>query len=52
MNKVKSIGLIILVIGVVLQFTLENDLTDFISGLFIGCGFGLLIVGKINKPAI
>jgi hypothetical protein len=50
MNKTRIIGLVILVIGIIIQFTLENDATDFISGLSIGIGIGLLLTGKITKP--
>lgn len=52
MNKIRIIGLIILIVGIIIQFTLENDATDFISGLSIGGGIGLLLTGKIGKPAI
>jgi len=52
MNKVRIIGLIILIIGLITQFTIENNVTDFISAAFIGGGFTLLLVGKIEKPAI
>ncbi|MFD0837574.1 hypothetical protein ACFQ0I_17485 [Mariniflexile aquimaris] len=51
MNKIRIIGLVILVIGIIIQFTLENDATDFISGLLIGAGIGLLLTGKIGKTA-
>lgn len=50
MNKVRTIGLVILAIGVILIFTIENSTTDFISGVLIGLGFGLLIIGKIGRP--
>ncbi|WP_299671010.1 hypothetical protein [uncultured Polaribacter sp.] len=49
MNKVRIIGLMALVIGIIIQFTLEND---FISALLIGLGIGLLVVGRIKKSAI
>jgi len=52
MNKVRIIGLIILIIGLITQFTIENNVTDFISAAFIGGGFTLLLLGKIGKPAI
>ena len=51
MNKIRIIGLVILVIGIIIQFALENDATDFISGLLIGAGIGLLLTGKIGKTA-
>jgi hypothetical protein len=51
MNKIRIIGLVILVVGIIIQFALENDATDFISGLLIGGGIGLLITGKVGKSA-
>ena len=48
MNKIRIIGLVILVIGIVIQFALENDSTDFISGILIGVGIGLLLTGKVG----
>lgn len=49
MNKARIIGLALLLVGVIIQFTLENDVADFISGLSIGAGFGLVIAGKLGK---
>jgi len=49
MNKIRIIGLVILVIGIIIQFALENDATDFISGLLIGGGIGLIITSKVGK---
>ena len=50
MNKIGIIGLVILIIGIIIQFALENDAIDFISGLLIGVGISLLITGKVGKP--
>jgi len=52
MNKRRIIDLDILIIGIVIQFTLENDLTDFISGALIGRRIELSLIGKITKSAI
>lgn len=49
MNKIRIIGLVILVVGTIIQFALENDAADFISGLLIGGGIILLITGKLYK---
>lgn len=49
MNKIRIIGLVILVIGIVIIFAVENDATDFISGISIGAGIGLLLTGKVGK---
>lgn len=51
MNIVRIIGLVILIIGIIIQFTIENEATDFISGLLVGAGIGLLLTGKIGKTA-
>lgn len=50
MNKVRIIGLVLLAIGVVIHFNIENDAYSFFTGLFVGSGIGLLITGRIGKP--
>ncbi len=52
MNKIRIIGLVLLIVGVIFQFIMENDITDFISAIFIGGGIGLLVTGRVVKPAI
>lgn len=52
MNKSRLIGLVLLTIGIIMHFTIEHDATDFITGLLMGVGFGLLLTGKISKPSI
>jgi multisubunit Na+/H+ antiporter MnhG subunit len=52
MNKIRILGLVILVIGIIIQFAFENDGNDFISGLLIGIGVVLLITGKIGTPTL
>ena len=49
MNRIRIIGLIILIIGIILQFSFENDGTDFLTGLLIGGGIGLLMTGQIKS---
>ena len=49
MNRIRIIGLIMLIIGIVLQFSFENDGTDFLTGLLVGGGIGLLITGQIKS---
>ena len=49
MNRIRIIGLIMLIIGIVLQFSFENDGTDFLTGLLAGGGIGLLITGQIKS---
>lgn len=48
MNKVRIIGLLILIAGIIIRFVLRNDTLDFISGLLVGLGIGLVIVGKVG----
>jgi uncharacterized protein YjeT (DUF2065 family) len=50
MNKVRIIGLIILALGIIIKFTLENDIALFLSWFFFAIGLGLIIAGKIIKP--
>lgn len=52
MNKIRYIGLAILVVGVIIQFTIDNDAIDFISGLLIGVGIGLLLTSKVRTSAL
>ena len=49
MNKTRIIGLVLLLIGVIVQLTIEHDTTDFISGLLIGIGIGLTITGRFKR---
>ena len=46
MNKTRIIGLIIMIIGIVIHATMENDLTDFLTGLLLTAGIIILISGK------
>jgi len=48
MSKVRIIGLLILIVGIVIRFILKNDTMDFITGLLVGLGIGLAIVGSIS----
>uniref|UniRef100_UPI00404B59B1 hypothetical protein n=1 Tax=Gelidibacter sp. TaxID=2018083 RepID=UPI00404B59B1 len=51
MNKVRKVGLLILVIGIIILFFISKDVAiDFLSALLIGLGIGLLITGKIRNP--
>ncbi len=43
MNKTRIFGITIIIIGFISFFSLENDLTRFISGILIGLGIGLTI---------
>ena len=52
MNKVRIIGIAILIIAVIIHFTLENDISEFISGFLFAGGIGLILSGKTTKPKI
>ncbi|SDW08690.1 hypothetical protein SAMN05444411_10146 [Lutibacter oricola] len=57
MNKTRVIGLLIMIAGITIHSTLENDFTDFITGLLIAAGMIILISGKTifnkkNKKSI
>jgi hypothetical protein len=49
MNKVRIIGFVIFIIAVVVQLSIENDIVDFFSAIFIGIGIGLLYAGKTKN---
>jgi hypothetical protein len=49
MDRIRIIGLILLIIGVILPFAFENDGTDFFCGLLVGGGIGLFITGQIKS---
>ncbi len=49
MNVTRIIGVIILILGAILTLVIENDGVDFISGLCIGAGFGLLLSRKVSR---
>lgn len=49
MNMTRIIGGAIVILGAILPLVLENDGVDFISGLCVGAGFGLLFVRKVSR---
>ena len=49
MNKIRIIGLLILVIGLIVKFNFKNDVPSFIIGLLIGIGIALLSRGRFGK---
>lgn len=51
MNKTRIMALVLLIVGLLIKFTVDNDATDFVSGLLIGIGLGLLLTGRIGKPS-
>ena len=51
MNRIRIIGSIMLIIGIILHFSFENDGTDFLTGFLVGGGIGLLLTGRIGNKA-
>ncbi|HUH29078.1 hypothetical protein [Gelidibacter sp.] len=49
MNSIRIFGLIILIIAIIFHFSFENDGIDFLTGLLIGGGIALLLIGKVGK---
>jgi hypothetical protein len=49
MNKTRIFGISLFIIGVIAQLSIENDLVDFISGILIGLGIGIIISGRLKK---
>ncbi|WP_157663275.1 hypothetical protein [Polaribacter sp. SA4-12] len=46
MNKTRIIGLMIMLVGITIHANLENDFTDFITGLLLAVGIIILVFGK------
>ena len=49
MNNKIIIGLILFIIGIISQLTIENELTDFFSAILIGVGIGLIVGNWKNR---
>lgn len=44
MNRIRAIGLLLVATGIILnQLELNNDVSDFLMGLFVALGAALLI---------
>jgi len=43
MNKSRIIGIIILIVGILMNRFFESDIADFVSGVIIGLGIGIII---------
>ncbi|QLE02318.1 hypothetical protein HX109_12395 [Galbibacter sp. BG1] len=48
-NKVRIVGFLILIAGIIILKTLDNDFYNFLSGALIGVGGAFLLTGKIRK---
>jgi hypothetical protein len=49
MNKVRIIGLIILLLGIGAHYLLDTIIHGFWIGASMGLGIGLLVIGKVKK---
>lgn len=38
-----------LAVGIIFHFTLKTEATDFLTGIVMGIGIGLLLTGRIGK---
>ncbi len=50
MNKTRIFGIILLFIGIILMYKIDNDLYSFIGGFLTGIGVGMIISGKTFFP--
>ena len=48
MNKIRILGTIILLIGVFISSFFNNDGIDFVAGLLVGLGVGIIVTGQIS----
>ena len=48
-NRVRIFGTLLLLIGVFLLSYLDNEGIDFVSGILVGLGIGLILTGRILK---
>jgi len=46
MNKTRILGIVLLLIGIVAFYAIDNSGFDFIFGMLTGIGAGLTITGK------
>ncbi len=46
MNKYRFLGIVLLIIGIVIMKTVNNDLGSFISGILISIGAVIAVTGK------
>ncbi len=48
MNKIRIIGLLILLVGIIIEFNWDFKWVDFLCGLLIGLSIGMIITGRIG----
>ncbi|WP_375581265.1 hypothetical protein ABWH96_09765 [Marivirga tractuosa] len=49
MSKIQVMGLVVLIIGIIITFVVENKNADFIGSLLMGGGVGVLVAGISKK---
>lgn len=51
MNKARIVGIIMIIAGLILQFTFENDGIDLLVGFLGGGGIMLLFTGSFSRKS-
>lgn len=49
MNKVRIIGLVLVVVGVTTMYNVENSVISLIAGFLGGAGIAFLISGRVGN---
>ncbi|MBN2615604.1 MAG: hypothetical protein JXR71_07895 [Bacteroidales bacterium] len=49
MNKIKILGIIVLLTGIIVHFWFEKEVNHFLTGLLVGGGIGLLVTGQFRS---
>ncbi|WMN11246.1 hypothetical protein QYS49_37700 [Marivirga salinae] len=52
MNSKNIISIVMIIAGITLNFSFENEGIDFLTGLLIGGGVGLLFTSKFKSKAV
>jgi len=50
MNKTRILGVIMLIIGIILFYSFDNDGIDFVFGILVGAGLLLTLTGRFSFP--
>lgn len=48
MNKIRILGLFLLVTGLILMYVYDNSGLDFLSGILVGAGLIWTVIGQIK----
>ncbi len=52
MNRVRITGILLIILGIILACSFENDLADFFMAIFMVSGVIFLITGRIKSKRI